>query len=71
MVNTTTPVELADTLHSDPKTVRKFLRTITPRDKQPGRGHRWELPAGKRDLTRLTKQFNDWREAHTRQPHTS
>lgn len=65
-MNTVTPSELAQQLESDPKTVRKFLRSITEKELQPGRGHRWELPAGKRDINRLKKQFEVWREAHTR-----
>lgn len=61
-----TPTEFAEQVGSDPKTVRKFLRSMTPRDAQPGRGHRWELPAGKRNTTRLTKQFKEWSAEHTR-----
>jgi hypothetical protein len=64
----TTPAELAETFHTEPKLVRKFLRSTTPRDQQPGRGHRWVLPAGKREMNRLQKQFDTWREAHTRHP---
>lgn len=66
-MNTVTPTELAQTLESDPKTVRKFLRSITEKEQQPGRGHRWEISAGKRDINRLRKQFDNWREVHTRQ----
>lgn len=55
-----TPTEFATTVDSDGKTVRKFLRSITPREEQPGKGSRWTLPAGKRDLTRLQKQFREW-----------
>lgn len=66
-MNTTTPSELAQELHTDPKVVRKFLRSMTPKDQQPGRGHRWAVPAGKRDMNRLRKQFDEWAAAHTRQ----
>lgn len=55
-----TPTEFAVTVDSDGRTVRKFLRSITPRDDQPGKGSRWELAAGKRDLTKLQKQFREW-----------
>jgi hypothetical protein len=62
----TTPTELAEELETDPRTVRKFLRSLTPKEKQPGRGHRWEIPANKRSLTRLSKQFEAWAALHTR-----
>lgn len=55
-----TPTEFAATVNSDGKTVRKFLRSITPKEEQPGKGSRWALPAGKREVTKLTKQFNEW-----------
>lgn len=55
-----TPTEFAATVNSDGKTVRKFLRAITPKEDQPGKGSRWALPAGKREVAKLTKQFNEW-----------
>lgn len=55
-----TPTEFAATVDSDGRTVRKFLRSITPREDQPGKGSRWELPATKRDITKLQKQFREW-----------
>lgn len=67
-MNTVTATELAESFDSDPKTVRKFLRQMTVKEQQPGRGHRWAIPGGKRDITRLKKQFESWREVHTRQP---
>jgi len=63
---TITPSEFAEQVHADPKTVRKFLRSLTPKEQQPGRGHRWELPGGKRDVNRLNKQWTEWSAAHTR-----
>lgn len=57
---TMTPTELASELSSDPKTVRKFLRKITPRDEHPGKGSRWAVPANKTQLRKLTKQFQEW-----------
>jgi hypothetical protein len=66
-MNTVTPTELADSLQSDPRTVRKFLRFVKEKDTHPGRGHRWELPGGKRDMNRLKKQFGEWRAEHTRE----
>lgn len=55
-----TPAEFAVEVDSDGRTVRKFLRSITPREEQPGKGSRWSLPATKRDITRLKKQFAEW-----------
>lgn len=55
-----TPAEFAVEVDSDGRTVRKFLRSITPKDEQPGKGSRWSLPATKRDVTRLKKQFAEW-----------
>ena len=59
-MNTMTPTEFAATVDSDGRTVRKFLRSITPKDEQPGKGSRWALSAGKRDIAKLTKQFTEW-----------
>lgn len=55
-----TPAEFAEKVDSDGRTVRKFLRSITPKENQPGKGSRWSLPATKRDITSLTKQFREW-----------
>lgn len=60
---TMTPAAFAETVDSTGREVRKFLRSITPKDDQPGKGSRWELPAGKREVTKLTKQFNEWKAA--------
>lgn len=60
MSATMTPSELSTELSSDPKTVRKFLRSITPREGQPGKGSRWAVPANKSQLTKLRKQFTEW-----------
>lgn len=50
----------ASELGTDARTARKFLRDITPKEDQPGKGSRWELPEGKRDLNKMRKQFADW-----------
>ena len=60
MSNVMTPAEFASQVNSDGRTVRKFLRSITPRDEQPGKGSRWELKGDKRSVTALTKQFQKW-----------
>ena len=38
-----TPAELATELGTDPRTARKFLRSITPKSDQPGKGSRWAI----------------------------
>ncbi len=63
MSATITPAAFAELVSSDGRTVRKFLRSITPKDEQPGKGSRWALPGTKRDITKLQKQFNTWTEA--------
>ncbi len=60
MSNTMTPAEFAVEVDSDGRTVRKFLRSITPKDEQPGKGSRWSLPGTKREVTKLQKQFREW-----------
>jgi len=37
--------DLAARLDTDARTTRKFLRTITPADAQPGKGSRWSIEA--------------------------
>jgi len=59
-MSTMTPTEFASQVNSDGRTVRKFLRSITPKDEQPGKGSRWALSATKRDTAKLTKQFREW-----------
>jgi hypothetical protein len=60
IMSTMTPTEFAATVDSTGREVRKFLRSITPREEQPGKGSRWELPGTKREVTKLQKQFADW-----------
>jgi hypothetical protein len=59
-MNTITPTEFAATVDSDGRTVRKFLRSITAKDEQPGKGSRWALDGSKRNVTKLSKQFREW-----------
>lgn len=47
--------ELAETLATDARTTRKFLRSVTPIDAQPGKGGRWEIE--KRDIRSLKSKF--------------
>lgn len=58
MATTITPKEFAAKLETDARTARKFLRSITPKDEQPGKGHRWAIEAKK--VASLKKQFNAW-----------
>lgn len=59
MANSTiTPKELAEQLGSDGRTVRKFLRSITPEEDRPGKGNRWALEA--KQVRSLRKQFEAW-----------
>ena len=55
-----TTSEFATELGTDPRTVRKYLRSITPKDEQPGKGGRWALDGTKRSLNTHRKQFNEW-----------
>jgi hypothetical protein len=61
MSKTITPTELAQELGTDGRTVRKFLRSTTPKEQHPGKGSRWELDGTKRGVTQMTKRFNDWK----------
>jgi hypothetical protein len=63
MSKTITPTEFASEVGTDGRTVRKFLRSITPKESQPGKGSRWELDGTKRGVTTLTKRFNEWKAA--------
>lgn len=66
MAETMTPTTFASRVDSDGRTVRKFLRSITPKDEQPGKGSRWVMPTTKRELTKLEKQFAAWTEANAK-----
>jgi len=52
-----TPAELALELGTDARTTRKFLRSITPRDEQPGKGSRWGIKSTKSNIASLKKRF--------------
>lgn len=53
--------DLATELNTDARTTRKFLRSITPKDEQPGKGARWSIE--KRSVRGLKKQFTDFQAA--------
>lgn len=58
--------ELATTLDASPREVRKFLRSVTPVDEQPGKGGRWAIE--KRQVRSLTKQYAAWRDERETTP---
>lgn len=53
--------EFATELNTDPRTARKFLREVTPKDAQPGKGKRWSIE--RRDLRSLKSKFSKFIEA--------
>ena len=57
---TITVQEFATAIDTDARTARKFLRSVTPADAQPGKGSRWAIE--KRDVRSLTKKFAAYRE---------
>ena len=56
--------EFAEALDTTPRTARKFLRSVTPVENQPGKGSRWQIE--KRSVRALKKQFAEYSEQHTR-----
>ena len=60
---TLTPADLAAELGTDARTARKFLRSITPRDEQPGKGSRWAIKGTKTEIARLRKGFTAFQAA--------
>lgn len=55
-----TTAQYASELSTDAKTLRKFLRSVTPRDEQPGKGGRWVLKGDKRTIAKDRKRFLAW-----------
>ena len=58
---TSTPKELALQFETDARTVRKFLRDVTPVEDHPGKGSRWAIE--NRTIRSLTKKFTEWEAA--------
>lgn len=52
---TITVTDLALELDTDARTARKFLRSITDADAQPGKGSRWSIE--KRDVRSMKSKF--------------
>lgn len=57
-----TTKDFAAALSTDPRTVRKYLRSVTPKADQPGKGSRWELPGTKTAIAKHLKAFTKWTE---------
>lgn len=57
---TITVTDLATELNTDARTARKFLRSITPAEEQPGKGSRWAIE--KRDVRSLRSKFSKFTE---------
>lgn len=55
---TRTVKEVALAFETDGRTLRKFLRSTTPKDEQPGKGNRWSIEA--KDVRKLRKGFDAW-----------
>lgn len=53
---TISPKELAAELGTDPKTVRKFLRSLS--SERPGKGGRWAISTA--DLEAIRSRFEGW-----------
>jgi hypothetical protein len=52
--------EMARELGTDARTFRKFMRSITPKEEQPGQGKRWAFKGTKKEIDRFRKQFENW-----------
>lgn len=62
---TITVKELSEELDTTPRVARKFLRAVTDKDEQPGKGGRWEIQRGQ--LRSLRKKFDAFQKEHMRQ----
>lgn len=62
IIMTASTATIAEALDTTPRTLRKFLRAEAM---GVGKGSRYALPSGKRDIAALGKRFNAWNEART------
>lgn len=58
-----TTTELATDFDTTTRTLRKFLRSSESGIESVGKGSRYALPSGKRDIASLRKRFSAWDEA--------
>jgi hypothetical protein len=61
MSNTTTT--LATEFDTTPRELRKFLRSKDSGVESVGKGSRYALPSGKREVAAMRKRFDAWTEA--------
>jgi hypothetical protein len=52
--------DFAETLGTDPRTARKFLRKVTPTEEHPGKGGRWTIDGSAANIKRMRKAFEDY-----------
>lgn len=60
---TMTTADLASALDTDPRTLRKFLRSDASPVESVGKGKRYSLPATKAAITDFGKKFNAWKDS--------
>ena len=60
-MSTITPKDLAVECNTDPRTIRKFLRSPEGLDAKVGKGHRWSIES--RQVKALKGRFEKWHEA--------
>jgi hypothetical protein len=60
---TTTTAQLATELDTTPRELRKFLRSDASGIDSVGKGSRYALPGGKREIASLKKRFVAWDDA--------
>lgn len=60
---TMTTTDLAAALDTDPRTLRKFLRSSASPVESVGKGKRYSLPATKSAITDFQKKFDAWKSA--------
>lgn len=58
MATILTVKEFSEEISTDPRTARKFLRAITPKENHPGKGSRWGI--AKKDMRSLKSKFTKW-----------
>lgn len=58
-----TTTELATEFSTTPRTLRKFLRSDASGIESVGKGSRYSLPSGKREINSLKKRFTAWNDA--------
>lgn len=61
MADHMTPAELAEILGTDPKTCRKFLRSMVP--DRAGKGGRWALDRSQTEI--FVRRFASWKLGRT------